>query len=155
MPNRSLTVIALSVLGLVSTALAKTNLTGTWKVDNAKSDFGAMPAPQSTVSTIDQEDPKLKISTTSVGDSGERTFTLVFTTDGTESTNEVGSIQIKSKARWEGNDLIVESKAATDQGEFTVKDRWSLSEDAKTLKLLRQWASPMGEATQTLIHLKQ
>jgi len=155
MLNKTLALVALCALVLASAAAATANLSGTWKTDMAKSDFGAMPAPQSNVSNIDHADPKLVIATTSVGNSGERTFTLTFSTDGAETTNEVGSVQIKSKARWEGNDLLIDSKATTDQGEFTVKDRWSLAEDGKTLTLVRQWSGPMGEAKQTLIHQKQ
>lgn len=160
MPTRTLIVTAICILGLLGAvptapAQAKPDFGGDWKVDTAKSDFGPMPAPQSSLSKIAHQDPKLNISTTTVSDRGENTFEMALTTDGAENTNHFGSVELKSKVRWEGAELTVESKAATDQGEFTVKERWNLSEVSKTLKIVRSWSGPMGEATQTLIHAKQ
>ncbi len=157
MIRRTVTLAALCTLGLVSAALAqaKPNFSGTWKVNIAKSDFGPMPAPQSGVSKIEHADPKLKLTSTITGDMGERTVTMEFTTDGAENTNKFGPMEMKSRLRWEGAELIIESKASSDQGEFTAKERWSLAEGGKIFKLIRSWAGPMGEATQTLIHEKQ
>ena len=42
-------------------AQAKPNFTGTWKVNVAKSDFGAMPAPDSRTDKITHEDTDLKV----------------------------------------------------------------------------------------------
>lgn len=136
-------------------AQAKPDFTGTWKTNIAKSDFGSMPAPQSATAKIQHKEPKLGVEATSVGDQGERTFTLNFMTDGTETTNQLGPVEIKSKARWEGSALLIDSKAATDQGEITVKEKWALSEDGKTLTLSRAFSGPQGEMTQTLVQEKQ
>ncbi|MEK7404821.1 MAG: hypothetical protein AAB225_06905 [Acidobacteriota bacterium] len=145
----------IALLGLLALSLAfaqsKPDLTGSWKVDNSKSNFGALPPPQSLVNKIDHKDPTLKITSITVGDSGERTFELAFTTDGKENTNSIGSIEIKSKVRWEGRDLLMEHTA----GEVTLKDKWTLSEDGKTLTLVRQWSGSQGETTQTLVSEKQ
>jgi hypothetical protein len=155
---RKLGVISAALLfGLPAIVAAQTkpNFSGAWKAAIAKSDFGPMPAPQSSVSKITHEDPKLKISTTLVSDSGEITFEMVFTTDGAENVNKMGPMEMRSKLRWEGAELIIESKATSDRGEFKANERWSLSEDRKTLKIVRTWSGPMGEATQTVIHDKQ
>jgi len=80
---------------------------------------------------------------------------MAFTTDGAESVNTMGSMEMRSKLRWEGAELIIESKATSDRGEFKANERWSLSEDRKTLKIVRTWSGPMGEAKQTIIHDKQ
>jgi hypothetical protein len=152
--------LALFILGLVfalsvATAQSKPDFSGTWKADIAKSDFGSFPPPQSTVTKINHKDPNLKISSTSVSDRGEQTMELTFTTDGAENTNQIGNIEVKSKLKWEGAALLIESKASTEQGEFTVKEKWTLSDDGKTLTIVRNWASPMGETTQTVVHGKQ
>jgi len=152
--------VVLAALDLVcSLALAqaqsKPNFSGPWKVNNSKSDFGPMPAPQSSTSKIDHKEPNLKIATTWVGDQGERTFEFSYTTDGKENTNSFGNVEFKSKATWEGSTLLIASKGGTDSGEFTMKDKWSLSEDGKTLTVVRAFSGPMGEATQTLVHEKQ
>jgi hypothetical protein len=149
----TLTALCLGVLA--AGACAKPNFTGTWKANIAKSDFGAMPAPQSVVNKNIHQDPKLTIASTMATDSGERTFELTFSTDGAETTNEIGSVKITSKCRWEGDDLLIDSKAVTDQGEFTLKDRMTMQEDGKAYKLVRQWAGPMGETTQTMLFEKQ
>lgn len=149
-----------AALGLVCSlvlaqAQSKPNFSGTWKVNNAKSDFGPMPAPQSSTSKIDHKEPSLKIATTWVGDQGELTFESAYTTDGKESTNSFRNMEFKSKATWEGSTLLIASKGSADSGEFTMKDKWSLSEDGKTFTVVRAFSGPMGEATQTLIHEKQ
>lgn len=140
---------------LVPGVFGKPNFTGTWKANIAKSDFGAMPAPQSIVNKNHHQDPRLTIASTMTTDSGERTFELTFSTDGAETTNEIGSVKITSRCRWEGDELLIDSKAVTDQGEFTLKDRMSMLEGGKAYKLVRQWAGPMGETTQTMLFERQ
>lgn len=151
---------ALAAVGLigflaVAQAQSKPNFSGAWKVNNSKSDFGPMPAPQSSTSKIDHKEPNVKIATTWVGDQGEFTFESSYTTDGKESSNTFRNTEFKSKATWEGSSLLIASKGSTDSGEFTMKDKWSLSEDGKTLTIARAFSGPMGEATQTLVHEKQ
>lgn len=160
MPPRTLAFRLLLIVCLVCTVLAgqpqsRPDFGGTWKADIAKSDFGRMPAFQSSVSKIKHDDPNLKVTTTVVNDRGEFTFDAAYTTDGAENTNQFGSMEVKSKLRWEGTDLVIESKATRDQGEFMAIERWSLSEDRKTLKVVRTWSGPMGEAAHTLIHTRQ
>jgi hypothetical protein len=136
-------------------AAAPPNLSGTWKGNVAKSDFGQMPAPSSFSAKIDHKDPSLKVASTFVGDQGEMTFEMTFSTDGTETTNQMGPFTMKSKAKWEGNALLVESKGSSDNGEFTSKEKWTLSEDGKTLTIARTFSGPMGEMNQTVVHDKQ
>lgn len=138
---------------LLGLAQSKPDFSGTWKMDVAKSDFGALPAVQGGTLKIEHKDPSLKLTTTTMGASGERTFELSFTTDGAECTNFVGNIEVKTVAKWDGETLVLEHKAAG--GEVVVKDRWSLSPDGKTLTLVRQWSGSQGETTQKLIHEKQ
>ncbi len=134
-------------------AAAKPNLSGTWKVITANSDFGAVPAPSSMVSKIDHKDPALKISTVTVGAEGERTYDLTFATDGSETSNPVGSLVFKTTCKWEGAALLMESKAS--EGDLTGRDKWTLSEDGKTLTLVRVWSGSQGDVTQKLVHEKQ
>ncbi len=136
-------------------AQAKPDFTGTWKTNIAKSDFGAMPAPESVTTKIQHKDPKLGVESTSVGDQGEHTITFNLMTDGTETTNQFGPVEIKSKAHWEDKALLIESKAATDNGEITVKEKWTLSDDGKILTLARNFSGPQGDMTQTVVQEKQ
>ena len=54
----SLTLLTLA-LGLVQ-AQAKTDFSGTWKLNTGKSDFGPMPPPDSMTQKITHQDPSLK-----------------------------------------------------------------------------------------------
>jgi hypothetical protein len=139
----------------VALGAAPPNFSGTWKVNISKSNFDPMPAPSSMVTKIQHAEPSLKMSTTFSGEQGERTFDRTLTTDGAESTNQFGSMVIKSKCRWEGGALLIDSTASSDRGEFTVKEKWTLSEDGRTLTLVRIWSGPQGEMTQTMVHERQ
>jgi len=139
----------------VAPGAAPPNLSGSWKMNISKSDFGPMPAFTSMVTKIQHAEPNLKMSTTFSGEQGERTFDRTLTTDGAESTSEFGPMVFKSKCRWEGGTLLVDSVGSSDSGEFTVKEKWTLSEDGKTLTLVRTWSGPQGEMTQTMVHESQ
>ncbi len=137
----------------IAFAQSKPDFSGTWKLNIAKSNFGALPAPDSATLKIEHNDPAFKMISVTVTSSGERSYELAFTTDGKECTNWVGNVEVKSVLRWEGTTLVMEHKAAG--GEVTLKDQWVLSEDGKTLTLTRHWSGSQGETTQTLVHEKQ
>jgi hypothetical protein len=139
----------------VALAAAPPNLSGAWKANLAKSYFGQMPAPTSMATKIDHKEPSLKISTTFVGDQGEMTFERNLQTDGSETTNQFGPFTMKSKAKWEGSVLVVDSKGSTDNGDVAVKEKWTLSEDGKTLTVVSDWSTPQGEMTHKVIYEKQ
>jgi hypothetical protein len=136
-------------------AQAKPNLTGTWKVDVTKSDFGSMPAPDSQTEVITHEDPNLKISVAQTGEMGDLNFDLAYTTDGKECTNTVAGNEMKSTLNWDGDDLVIDTKGNFDGTDFTAKDRWKLSEDGKTITIDRHISSAMGDADQKILLEKQ
>ncbi len=141
------------VLILEKEAEAKPNLSGAWKVNTAKSDFGTAPAPTSMISKIDHRDPVLKISNVTVRERGERTYDLAFATDGAETSNVVDGTEFKTRCKWDGAALLMESRSGP--GDRTGKDTWTLSEDGKVLTLVRIWSGPQGEITQKLVHERQ
>jgi hypothetical protein len=157
MRSFTLTLFSVLILGacMIAWGAAPPDLNGTWKANTAKSDFGPMPAPTSVVVKIEQKEPHIKSSTVISSDQGEFTVETELATDGTETTNQFGPTSMKTKARWEGNALMVESKGSGDSGDFTSKEKWTLSEDGKTLTVVRSWSGPMGEATQNMIYEKQ
>lgn len=147
---------ALLALGLgIAPAQAKPNFSGTWKLNVSKSDFGPIPAPDSQEQKINQEDPSMKVNVAEKGQMGDLNFDLSYTTDGKECTNTVAGNEFKSVANWDGNDLVIDTKGSFDGNDFTAKDRWTLSEDGKTLTVQRHLASAMGEADQKVIFEKQ
>jgi hypothetical protein len=141
-------------LGIVQ-AQAKPNFSGTWKLNVGKSDFGPVPGPDSQEEKINQEDPNMKVNVAEKGQMGDMNFDLTYTTDGKECTNSVAGNEFKSVVNWDGNDLVIDTKGSFDGNDFTAKDRWTLSEDGKTLTVRRHLASAMGEADQKVIFEKQ
>ena len=137
-------------------AQAKPNFSGTWKVNVAKSDFGAMPAPDSRTDNIAHADPDLKLHVAQSGQMGDMTYDAVYTTDGKESTNSINGNVFKSTVKWDGDDLSVDTKGSFNGMDVTIKDRWTLSEDGKTITVQRHLASAStGETDQKIVFEKQ
>jgi len=158
MRNYTLRVFAATLLAVAFGSLqaqAKPNFSGTWKLNTAKSDFGAMPAPDSRTDKITHEDPDIKDSTTQSNQMGEVSAELKYSTDGKETTNIVRGNEVKSTAKWDGDELAIDSKAQFNGADVTLKDRWSLSADGKTITILRHVNSPMGETDQKIVLEKQ
>src|ERR1700683_2984928 len=136
-------------------AQAKPNFSGNWKLNTAKSDFGAMPAPDSRTDIITHEDPDLKDSYTQSGQMGELTAVMKYSTDGKETTNSVRGNQSKTTAKWDGDELAIAGKTQFNGADVTLSDRWSLSADGKTLTIQRHVNSPLGETNQKIVLEKQ
>jgi len=150
----SLTLLTVA-LGLVQ-AQAKTDFSGTWKLNAGKSDFGPIPPPDSMVEKITHQDPSLKANVASTGGpQGDMTYDVTYTTDGKECVNHIGEGELKSTLNWDGDDLVVESKGSFGGNEFTAKGRWNLSSDGKTLTVTQHLSSAMGEADMKTVFDKQ
>jgi len=147
----SITAFAVSV-----SAQSKPNLSGTWVLDTAKSDFGPMPPPDSRIDVIDHNDPVIKDTVTAKGGmQGDIQGVINYTTDGKEVTNSLGGRDVKSTLAWEGNNLVVNSKLTFNDAEVSIKNVWALSDDAKMLTQTAHITSPMGEFDQKLVFNKQ
>jgi hypothetical protein len=100
---------------------------------------------------IVHEDPILKMTIVQATDEGERALEQVYRTDGSESINKVGSREVTSRARWDGQVLVISSE----QGNLAQSERWTLSEDGKVLTLVNRIKSPRGEFEVTVVMDKQ
>jgi hypothetical protein len=142
-------------MGLCSgQAQAKPNFSGEWKLNAAKSEFGPMPAPTSRTDKIEHADPNLKISTKQSGQNGDVSFDLKYSTDG-ESTNEIRGNAVKSTSKWDGDTLVINSKANFGGADVTFLDKWMLSDDGKVLTISRHITSPQGELDMKMVLEKQ
>ena len=150
----SLTLLTLA-LGLVQ-AQAKTDFSGTWKINMGKSDFGPMPPPDSVTEKITHQDPSLKANVATTGGmQGDMTYDVNYTTDGKECLNKVADNEFKSTLKWDGDELVIETKGSFGGNDFTSKDRWNLSGDGKILTVTRHITSAMGEADMKEVFDKQ
>jgi hypothetical protein len=84
---------------------------------------------------IEHREPRLvqQIHLTNA-DGVEKQVTFAYET-GAETTNSVGGAPARTAARWEGEELIIESRMMTPCREVHFKDHWSLSGDGRTLTM--------------------
>jgi hypothetical protein len=84
---------------------------------------------------IEHREPRLiqEIHFTNAG-STEQRMTFTYETDA-ETTNAVGEATARTHARWEGTELVIESRMKTPGREFHFKDHWSLADDGRTLTM--------------------
>ena len=148
--------VTLALIAMSAGFAAAPDFTGSWKLNLAKSDFGQFPAPSSMTQKISHAEPKLTVAVKMAGDQGEFEFTSNFTTDGKECTNPgLGGSELKSVAKWDGENLAIDSKGSFGDNAFTMKDKWTLSEGGKVLTILRHFSSAMGDLDQRMVFEKQ
>jgi hypothetical protein len=133
------------------------NLTGTWKLDIPKSNFGQIPPPASQTDTIDDSEPSVKIAEDQKGGMmGDMNLTSTLSTDGKETTSPgMGGAPTTSTAHWDGVALVVDSKFSFQGTDVKVKDTYTLSSDGKTLTEVTHVESGMGNFDSTSVYDKQ
>jgi predicted lipoprotein len=136
-------------------AVAKPNFSGQWKANVSKSDFGQMPAPDKMEMKIGHEDPKLEVHNSQAGQFGEMEWDAKYTTDGQESKNVIRDNPATSIVKWDGDVLKFDTKGKFGDNDFTMTDKWSLSEDGKTVTMERHFSSSFGEGDQKVVMEKQ
>src|SRR6185436_8519115 len=127
--------LASALIAQQASGQAVPNLSGTWVMQADKSSFGQMPAPSGRTDVITHQEPKLTVKRTVVSGGVEQGSDLVFAVDGKPWKNMVGANEITSTLKWEGQTLVMVSTLTSPQGEITITDRYTLSEDGKTLNL--------------------
>lgn len=130
---------------------AKPNFTGNWKLNATKSDFGGMPAPSKFEQKIAHNEPELKVSMLFAGEFGEFSADSVYTTDGKECVNTSSMGQSKSTVNWEGDTLVVVTKMDMQGNEVTMTNKYTLSEDGKTLTIQGHFSSAQGEGDSKIV----
>ena len=136
-------------------AQAKSDFSGTWKANIAKSDFGPAPPPDSIVEKIVHQDPSLKLKFAQTGGTGDVTSDMVYTTDGKECVNHLGDNEFKTTLKWDGDDLVADTTGSFDGTDFTAKDRWALSDGGKTMTVERHISIADGDFDMKLVFEKQ
>jgi hypothetical protein len=132
----------------------KPNLNGVWKMDPARSDFSTGPVSESRLDKINLDGVKLKDTITQkLNRGGESTYDMIYTIDGKECVNHVRGNLVKATARWEGDELVIDSKVFALR-HADIQDRWALSADGKTITLRRHMTGAVT-AEQTLIFDRQ
>jgi hypothetical protein len=133
-----------SALVFAASALGAPNLTGEWKLNLAKSQYGAIPAPVEVTRKIKLEGVNLWMSTQQKTVQRDSTSELKYTTDGKVCSNKVSNGESKGTAHWEGDALIIESAQMNGPQELKSREVWTLTEDGKTLTIQTHLTLPQG-----------
>lgn len=152
-----------AVLAWAGLAQDKPNLSGTWKLNVQKSDFGAVPGPTSQTDIIEQSGDTVKINVSAEGDQGKRQFTMTLMADGKEmqipaeapGAHPVPDVTMQSiSSAWENGLLVVHEKLTYGSDPVTGVSHYTLSSDGKVLTVNSDYQSQIGEATRTFIFEK-
>jgi hypothetical protein len=148
--------LAASLFAVLACAQAAPNLSGEWKMNIAKSDFGPIPMPEVFTRTITHKDPSLEYKTHQKGAQGDVNTEIKYTTDGKPCVNTVQDSEAKGTAKWQGESLIIESTRELQGMQITSKETWTLSDGGKTLTIGSHITVPQqGEFDLKLVLEKQ
>lgn len=133
------------------------DLSGTWNLDIAKSNFGQGQPPASEVDTITKTGNSMTVVTAQKGGMmGDMNTTETFTTDGQPSTwKGMGDSQVSGTANWEGDKLVVNAKTSFQGSDVKINDTYSLSADGKALTRVTHVETGMGNFDTTSVYDKQ
>ena len=114
---------------------AKPNLSGTWTLDAAKSDFGQYPPPEFIILVIEHNEPVVKITTTTKSGTGESTGEQNLTTNGTQTVNKMQVMGAQQEVlvvgKWDGETLGTSWSLSARGVTLSFSDSWSLADDGK------------------------
>lgn len=137
-----------------SGAPAVPDLTGQWKINVDKSDFGMLFAPASATVKIEQQDTRVTVTDEETNAQGEVKHAVSsFATDGTESTGALLATPYTATGTmtWKDGSLTFNGKGSSSSVDFEVKEAWTLSPDKKTVTITRHFSSVRGNTDQTVV----
>lgn len=141
---------------LATCAFGAPNLTGDWKLDLSRSQYGSVPAPVAVTRKIKHEGVSLSMSTYQKTPQRESTSELNYTTDGKVCVNQVSTGEAKGTAKWEGDRLVIESSQQVQGAELKSREVWTLSSDGRTLIIMTHLTLPQqGEFDVKQVFAKQ
>ena len=142
MKNRLAAVMVFATVAAIgvaqTTAPAKPNLSGTWKLNLQKSDLGQY-APDSETYTVTQTAGEIKIGIASAGQFAMN-YTFSAKLDGTDTPIAADAFPadspfkvLTSKAEWKDGGLVITQTTSFQDSKGTLVSTYTLSDDGKTL----------------------
>jgi hypothetical protein len=153
MKHALLASIAFITLAGSSWAADKPNFTGEWKMNPAKSNYGAFPPPTSMLRKITHTEPTLVIVDDQSGGNQTGITTRKYATDGKPAAFEINGTPVTGAAAWDGGTLLVTT--TVDTIGLVFKDKMSVSADGKQLTSNVQIESSQGTAEVTVVFDRQ
>jgi hypothetical protein len=138
------------------------DLSGTWQLDRAKSDFGEwsdkpLSRADSTL-VVEHKDPELKIKRTLRLNGQEEVKQFTYYTDerGESNPATLGVGEVKSKTKWEGDKVVCEAhitrKGQSGPYQLDVMQKWQVSSDGKTLTNTTTISGQLGAQQVKLVY---
>ncbi len=141
------------LLSFTQPVIYQTDYSGTWTLNESKSEagqFGTRGMPKKIVVVQDGNNLTITKTTNSMG-GGENTYTEVLTPDGKEAESTVGNNgKRKAKLSWEADgkqfdiNFTIDMEMQGQSMQFQGLEKWSLSEDGKTLYVTFNVTTPQG-----------
>jgi len=161
-------VFALVALPATGRAQSKTNFSGSWALDQSKSDSpmqgrGGRGGGRgggggiATALTIQQTATHLTIERSA----GETLISGVYKLDGSDSTNMLGDIFLsRSKVSWDGPKLVITTAKSMGQGpngmmSEETKEVYSVDGGVLTIVTTTRTVTPNGEQTRKVVYNKK
>jgi hypothetical protein len=147
----------------IAHAQGKSNLSGIWKLNVGKSDYGMIPPPISRIDTIQQVGDSFKDTVDGEVQSGKEHYVLICTVDSKETavpadspSSQLGQLNLlKIQASWESNSLVIVETGKMMGMDVVSRSAYSLSASGKTLTVVSHTTLPMGDIAITMAFDKQ
>ena len=115
-------------------AQTRPDFSGIWQLNVAKSVILGQ-IPLQTLMKIEHAEPKLIQRVLILHNDGrENIFAFDYET-GADTTTDLGAGKARSRAHWQGAELMIESWLKSKDRELHFKDYWALSSDGNTLTM--------------------
>jgi len=109
------------------------NFSGVWKANLKKSKL-VSPKPKVLLAKINHSEPDLSVKMIiTKPDGSEDRLAFRGLTTAEEVSNLIQGIQVRSRSRWVGTELLIESWMSVGDREAHFCDYWSLSNDGQNL----------------------
>jgi len=123
------------------------NFTGSWKANLAKSKF-LSPPPKGVVVQIEHSENRLREEIVVFKHDGrEERAVFTFSLDREDGHSALNGQPIRGKARWVGNELVIESWMQFGYRDLHFRDCWSLTENGRTLVMEHRDDALAGQLT--------
>jgi len=121
------------------------NFTGTWKANLSKSRFLG-PPPVALTARIAHSEPVVQMEMlVSKADGSEDRVVFQCSSDGEPCKSLLNGNAIRGNAKWQPEELVIESWAQVGEREMHFYDCWSLSPDGQTLVMEHRQGDLAGQ----------
>jgi hypothetical protein len=122
------------------------DFSGSWEM-NAQRSVLRGPPPKRLSMRIDHRGPTLIQDVLTVGEDGAEQRASFRYICGAETLNAIGTVAVRTTARWAGSALVIESWIAMPGREIYYEDHWSLADDGRTITMAHHNDDLEGQIT--------